>query len=251
MSKIRHAAVALTTVVATAAGAALTGAPQADAATCTSTPNVYCSMWWANRVYPNQVKPGVKTREIANLQTSLRQVRFNVQVTARLDSQTRTNLRNYQYSRGLKVTGVLDSSTLHALRAGAGAKRATTPKKATAASASSRAGRAVQFAYQQIGKPYIYGGNGPGGYDCSGLTSAAYRSTGLSIPRTSSAQLAALPTVSKANLRPGDLVGFYSGGHIGIYVGDGYVIHASRPGKPIAKVKMSTMPYYKSVRPAS
>ena len=112
------------------------------------------------------------------------------------------------------------------------------------------AAKAVAFAYQQIGKPYVYGATGPSSFDCSGLTGAAWKKAGVSVPRTSYAQLGGLKSVSKSSLQPGDIIGFYSGGHVGIYVGGGYVIHASRPGVPIKKVPMSQMPFYKAVRPA-
>ena len=73
----------------------------------------------------------------------------------------------------------------------------------------------------------------------------------MKIPRTSQAQYRSLKKVSKSNLRPGDLVTFYGGrSHVGIYVGKGYIIHASRPGKPVNKMKMKYMPYAGAVRPA-
>lgn len=115
--------------------------------------------------------------------------------------------------------------------------------------ASGRAGAAVAFAKAQIGKPYVYGGTGPSGYDCSGLTGAAWASAGVSLPRTSQAQYGGRH-VSKGELQPGDLVFYYSGiSHVGMYVGGGQIVHASRPGKPIGYAGVDSMPYMGAVRP--
>src|SRR3712207_6717122 len=97
--------------------------------------------------------------------------------------------------------------------AGVPAAGATAPVALAAApvAAPSHAAQvAVDTALAQQGKPYVWGGTGPGGYDCSGLTSSAYAAAGVSIPRTSKAQAAAGVHVDKANLQPGDLVFFFS-----------------------------------------
>lgn len=118
------------------------------------------------------------------------------------------------------------------------------PAPAPAGSASGRAAQAVAFAKSKVGLPYVYGGTGPSGYDCSGLTGAAWKSAGVSLPRTSQAQYGAGRSVSKGDLQPGDLVFYYSGiSHVGIYVGGGQIVHASRPGKPIGYASVDSMPY--------
>lgn len=109
---------------------------------------------------------------------------------------------------------------------------------------SSKGQAALAFAKAQIGKPYSYGGTGPGSYDCSGLTGAAWSSVGVSIPRTSQAQYSAGVPVSKGDLQPGDLVFYYGGiSHVGIYAGNGQIVHASRPGKPVGYAPLDSMPY--------
>lgn len=88
------------------------------------------------------------------------------------------------------------------------------------------------FARSKVGGPYIWGGNGPTGYDCSGLTAAAYRSLGISLPRTASAQAGVGRTVSYNAMKPGDLIFFGSPAdtyHVAIYVGNGQIVHASTP----------------------
>ncbi|MFF6997283.1 NlpC/P60 family protein [Streptomyces sp. NPDC008313] len=109
---------------------------------------------------------------------------------------------------------------------------------------------ALRYAVAQIGKPYVWGAAGPRAYDCSGLTSQAWRSAGLSIPRTSQGQWARLPRIPLDELRPGDLVIYFpEATHVALYLGDGMVIQAPRPG---AKVKVSPIaanPVLGAVRP--
>ncbi|WP_327133562.1 NlpC/P60 family protein [Streptomyces sp. NBC_01343] len=124
---------------------------------------------------------------------------------------------------------------------------AATPRTPTAAG-----GAALTYATEQIGKPYVWGAEGPGSFDCSGLTSQAWAHAGRSIPRTSQEQWARLPKVPLDELRPGDLVVYFpTATHVALYVGDGKVIQAPRPG---AKVKVSPIaanPLLGAVRPDS
>lgn len=123
------------------------------------------------------------------------------------------------------------------------ATQAETAPAPAAGNSSSRGLAALAFARAQIGKPYVYGGTGPEGYDCSGLTGAAWRSAGVSLPRTSQQQFGAGRAVSINELVPGDLVFYYSGiSHVAIYAGGGQIVHASRPGKPIGYDPLQSMP---------
>ncbi|MCX5584965.1 NlpC/P60 family protein [Streptomyces erythrochromogenes] len=115
----------------------------------------------------------------------------------------------------------------------------------------SRAARAVAFAYSSIGKPYVWGATGPGSFDCSGLTQAAWRSAGVSLPRTTYTQINAGRRVSRDQLAPGDLVFFYSGiTHVGLYVGNGQMVHAPRPGSTVRLAPIDSMPWAGASRPA-
>ncbi|WKV72287.1 NlpC/P60 family protein [Streptomyces sp. PCS3-D2] len=115
----------------------------------------------------------------------------------------------------------------------------------------SRAARAVSFARSAIGKPYVWGATGPGSFDCSGLTQAAWRSAGVSLPRTTYTQINAGRRVSRDQLAPGDLVFFYSGiTHVGLYVGNGQMIHAPRPGSTVRLAPIDSMPWAGASRPA-
>ncbi len=121
----------------------------------------------------------------------------------------------------------------------------TTPTDGGGAVAGTgRAAKAIAFAKAQLGKPYVYAAAGPNAYDCSGLTSAAWKAAGVHIPRTSQAQFGAGTSVAKSDLQPGDLVFFYSGiSHVAIYVGNGTIIHAPHPGADVRYAKLDSMPY--------
>lgn len=102
-----------------------------------------------------------------------------------------------------------------------------------------------------MGKPYVWGATGPASYDCSGLTQAAWKAAGVDIPRTTWDQVKIGTRVATADLRPGDLVFFYDDiSHVGIYKGDGMMIHAPKPGANVREESIYYMPIYGSVRPA-
>ncbi|MFI2202370.1 NlpC/P60 family protein [Streptomyces sp. NPDC020192] len=101
----------------------------------------------------------------------------------------------------------------------------------SSSSYDTKAAKAIAFARAQIGKPYVWGATGPDSYDCSGLTQAAWRAAGVTLPRTTYDQVNAGTTVSLANARPGDLIFFYDDiSHVGLYIGNGMMIHAPKPG---------------------
>jgi cell wall-associated NlpC family hydrolase len=118
-------------------------------------------------------------------------------------------------------------------------------------SATTKAAKVLAFARAQMGKPYVWGATGPASYDCSGLTQAAWKAAGVDIPRTTWDQVKIGTRVATADLRPGDLVFFYDDiSHVGIYKGDGMMIHAPKPGANVREESIYYMPIYGSVRPA-
>jgi cell wall-associated NlpC family hydrolase len=131
---------------------------------------------------------------------------------------------------------------------GSGALARIVPTGSTAPSA--RAAEAVAFAYAQLGKPYVWGATGPGSYDCSGLTQAAWAAAGVSLPRTTYTQINAGHRVAESQLEPGDLVFYYAGvSHVGIYVGHGHIIHAPHPGAVVRLAPVNEMPFAGATRP--
>ncbi|WP_030906781.1 C40 family peptidase [Streptomyces sp. NRRL F-5126] len=110
--------------------------------------------------------------------------------------------------------------------------------------------KALAFATAQLGKPYVWGAEGPDTYDCSGLTSQAWAAAGIHIPRTSQEQWRLLPHVAVADMRPGDLIIYYKdASHVAMYAGGGEIIQAPRPGKDVMVSKAGTMPVLGVVRP--
>lgn len=120
----------------------------------------------------------------------------------------------------------------------------------TDADASTKAEKVMAFARAQLGKPYVWGATGPSSYDCSGLTQAAWKAAGVDIPRTTWDQVNVGTRIATADLQPGDLVFFYDDiSHVGIYKGDGMMIHAPKPGANVREESIYYMPIYGSVRP--
>ncbi|MFF8607965.1 NlpC/P60 family protein [Streptomyces sp. NPDC015346] len=116
--------------------------------------------------------------------------------------------------------------------------------------ATARGKRAVEFATAQIGKPYVWGAEGPGSFDCSGLTQSAWGAAGRAIPRTSQEQWRLLPRVDIKDMRPGDLIVYYKdASHIGMYIGDGAMVHAPRPGRNVTIAGAGSMEILGVVRP--
>lgn len=170
--------------------------------------------------------------------------------TIRTSSITRRSLRGAALAL---VTGAgIALSPLPAVAdvGGGGTSGGTTTVTVAPVAAPTHAAQvAVDTALAQQGKPYVWGGTGPGGYDCSGLTWSAYQAAGVEIPRTSRAQSTAGVYVDRANLQPGDLIFFYDPvGHVGMYIGDGLMVHSSTYGQPVAVVPVDSMWGYNTAR---
>ena len=116
---------------------------------------------------------------------------------------------------------------------------------------AAKAQKVLAFAKQQLGKPYVWGATGPNSYDCSGFTQDAWKAGGVSLPRTTFDQVKVGTKVAKSAMQPGDLIFFYDDvSHVGIYVGDGQMIHAPKPGANIRYESIEYMPFHSAVRPA-
>ncbi|WP_030420766.1 NlpC/P60 family protein [Streptomyces sp. SCSIO 75703] len=204
---------------------------------------------------------------LGEVRRELRQVE-RLRGAARVELSTLTSRRSELERHRATVTGKLEEARrlLSRLTAGERARHAAGPGSQHAARAASdgrealapatpapgpRSAAAVAYAYQKLGSPYVWGATGPHSFDCSGLIQAAYRSAGVSLPRTTYAQIGAGRPVSRAELRPGDLVFFYSGiSHVGIYVGDGRMIHAPNPSSQVRLDPVDAMPFAGATRVA-
>ncbi|GAA4091440.1 C40 family peptidase [Actinomadura miaoliensis] len=118
----------------------------------------------------------------------------------------------------------------------------------------SRADRAVSYALRQQGRPYVWGGTGRRGFDCSGLVQRAWRRAGVRIPRVAASQYHGIdPKIQRRDLLPGDLVFFNRLSHVGMYVGDGRFVHSPRPGRHVTVERLRghyRSRYVGAVRPA-
>jgi cell wall-associated NlpC family hydrolase len=116
--------------------------------------------------------------------------------------------------------------------------------------ASGRAAVAVKFALAQVGKRYVYGAVGPDSYDCSGLTMRAWGAAGVGLPHSSRAQQGSGTRISESELRPGDLVFYYSPvSHVAMYIGNGMIVEARNPRADVVVSPLHSMPYVGAVRP--
>jgi cell wall-associated NlpC family hydrolase len=120
---------------------------------------------------------------------------------------------------------------------------------AVVAGGSAAAQTAVRTALAQVGDPYVWAAAGPNAFDCSGLMQYAYAAAGISLPHSSSMQSTMGVPVSRSDLRPGDLIFFYSPvSHVGMYIGNGQMVHASTSGQPVKIAPVDYMPSYHSAR---
>ncbi|WP_329106995.1 NlpC/P60 family protein [Micromonospora sp. NBC_01699] len=166
-----------------------------------------------------------------------------------LDEQQRAQERQLA-TRKQHIEGEI--SRLSRLRDAAGEREPAPPRTAPRPPdlGSGAAAAAVRFAYAQLGKRYQWGGEGPDGYDCSGLTAAAWRAGGVQLPHNAARQWRVVKRISRAERQPGDLIFYYADiHHVAIYVGNGNIIHAPRSGKPVQLEDVNYQPIHSYGRP--
>ncbi|MFB7573868.1 NlpC/P60 family protein [Streptomyces sp. NPDC056165] len=148
-------------------------------------------------------------------------------------AQAAENAANTEYAENAANAENAAPSPRQGDGAAPGASSGVFPGRASGPAQATRADQALAFAREQIGKPYVWGAAGPGSYDCSGLTQAAWKAAGVTLPRAARDQAQAGTAVPLSEARPGDLVFFAffdDADHVGLYAGDGVMIHAPRPG---------------------
>jgi len=99
--------------------------------------------------------------------------------------------------------------------------------------------RAARIALREVGTPYVWGGERPGGFDCSGLTSWVYGRLGVQLPHSAAAQFEVGRAVQRSRLRTGDLLFFHGLGHVGLYLGRGQMVHAPQSGRRVEVVRLT------------
>ena len=136
------------------------------------------------------------------------------------------------------------------LAAAQAAQAAPAPAPAVPAVSGGRGGAAVRYAMAQVGDAYVWGATGPSAYDCSGLTMMAWAQAGVGLPHSSSAQQGSGRRVPESDLQPGDLVFYYSPvHHVGMYIGNGQIVHAANPSSGVTVAGLHSMPYMGATRP--
>jgi cell wall-associated NlpC family hydrolase len=131
-----------------------------------------------------------------------------------------------------------------------GGDRTSNDKSIPNIPASGRGAIAINAALSQLGDPYVWGAAGPSSYDCSGLTLMAWGKAGVSLSHSAAAQSGEGRRISRSELMPGDLIFYYSPiSHVALYLGNGRIVHAPRPGKSVEIAPMDEMPINTMVRP--
>lgn len=194
-------------------------APTSPAATAPTTPPVPVSL----------IGPETRSSFVRQFQARLRAKGERIKLTGRFDTATDAATRRLQKKMGLPPNGLVDSSFLTAIgvkmRGVAGSSKPLPAPESNAA--------VVPELMKHLGVPYAWGGSTPEGFDCSGLAMYSFRQIGKSIPRSTWDIWAALPRVPFDQLAPGDMVFFRNLSHMGIYIGDGNVLHAPQRGKVV------------------
>jgi cell wall-associated NlpC family hydrolase len=167
------------------------------------------------------------------------------------DTRTSSARRSLGFGRRAAVALTLGAgmalTPLPALASGGTTAPPATAAPAPAATAAAQV--AVDTALAQVGDPYVWAGAGPNSFDCSGLTQYAYRAAGISLPHSSRMQSGIGTPVSYSNLQPGDLVFFYSPvSHVGMYIGNGQIVHAPYSGSTVQVVELAYMPDFAGAR---
>ena len=183
-------------------------------------------------------------QQLGSVQQEQQRTELGIQQLVNQRSRTKNNIQKLLKSKQDTLDSLTATQQQQVLAGGLGGAGGSTSGTYTGPTGT-QADTAVAFVYKQLGCPYVYGGTGPcsDGFDCSGLVQAAWAAAGISIPRDTYEQWAALPHVSASSIEPGDLL-YYSGeGHVAMYVGGGYIIDAPSSGYNVEKIPMSTAWY--------
>ena len=182
-------------------------------------------------------------QQLGSVQQEQQRTELGIQQLVDQRSHTKNSIQNLLKSKQETLDSLTATQQQQVLAGGLGGG-GTTSGTYTGPTGT-QADTAVAFVYKQLGCPYVYGATGPcnDGFDCSGLAQAAWAAAGISIPRDTYEQWAALPHVSASSIEPGDLLYYNGEGHVAMYVGGGYIIDAPSTGYDVEKIPMSTAWY--------
>ncbi|MBV7412490.1 peptidoglycan-binding protein [Dermabacteraceae bacterium TAE3-ERU27] len=199
----------------------------------------------------SSIKLGDRGEAVITVQKLLVKNGVSLRVDGSFGATTESAVKDFQRREGLTVDGIVGDSTMKRLEhpttraeeksANRGSERTSAPEGGTNADGLA----IVETAKQYIGVPYLWGGNTPSGFDCSGLVRYVYAKHGISMPRVAAQQVYAGKIIPRSEARPGDLVAFTKNGygHIGIYAGDGMIIDAAYSGRNVVMRKIWRSPH--------
>lgn len=202
-----------------------------------------------------ETKRKAATEELDSLAASQKALKKNKQdVQAKL-SEARKMLSKLTAEQKARLAAIEKKKEEAARKAAERAEKARQDEAGSeagkgGATDSAAAAKVMSFAKKQLGKPYVWGATGPGSFDCSGLTLGAWKSAGITLPRTTFDQVNVGTKVSKSQMKPGDLIFFFDDvSHVGIYAGNGQMIHAPKPGAEVRYETIENMPFHSANRP--
>jgi cell wall-associated NlpC family hydrolase len=190
-----------------------------------------------------------EAQQLTSVQQDQRRTELGIQQLASQRAATKNSISKLLDSQKatLDTLTAQQQATVQANTLGGGTSGVTTATYT--GPTTTQADKAIQFVYAQLGCPYLFGGTGPchPGFDCSGLMQAAWAYAGVTIPRDTYQQWAALPHISMSALQPGDMIYYNGVGNVAMYVGNGYIIDAPATGYTVEKILASTSWYAQNV----
>jgi cell wall-associated NlpC family hydrolase len=190
-------------------------------------------------------------RAVAELHAARSRVESTRRTLGRLADQQRRQQTQLATRKAMVEGEIAALKEMRMVAYGGGSRYRDAEDHPTPPYVSGRAGQVVAFAFGQLGKPYRWGADGPDSYDCSGLTVAAWRAAGVQLPHNAARQYDATAHIGRDDLRPGDLVFFYGRiSHVGLYIGDGRMIHAPEYGENVRVASIDSQPIHGFGRPS-
>ncbi|OEU85313.1 glycoside hydrolase [Streptomyces abyssalis] len=197
-----------------------------------------------------QAKRESATEELASLEASQKALKKNKREVQDKLSEARQLLSKLTAEEKARLAAIEKKKQEEARKAAERAEEARDEAGKGGGSQTAQAQKVLAYAKKQLGKPYVWGATGPSSFDCSGLTQGAWKAAGISLPRTTWDQVKIGTKVAKSEMKTGDLIFFFDDiSHVGIYVGNGQMIHAPKPGAEVRYESTGNMPFHSAVRP--